>query len=100
MFQVYWASLLYRNLVGRAVLGTKMSSTDQPELQIFSHCTAIREAPMTPVIDAGQTYQPGTVTIFGSNSAEENVRLNLKASFKEEEVHVYVLTTDDNDNQT
>uniref|UniRef100_A0A1B6D4U8 Heparanase n=1 Tax=Clastoptera arizonana TaxID=38151 RepID=A0A1B6D4U8_9HEMI len=88
----FWVSLLYKNLVGRAVLDTRVLSGNRTTLQVFSHCTAVEEIPLEPIIAENFAYERGSITLFGSNSLDEPIKISLASLVKNEKVHLYVLT--------
>lgn len=78
--------------MGRAVLDTRIVSGNHSSLQVFSHCTAVEEIPMNPIIADNYSYERGSVTMYGSNSLNEQVKISLKSIVKNEKVHIYILT--------
>lgn len=93
----FWVSVLYKSLVGRAVLETKLLTGDKNTSPVFAHCT---EMSQNNIIDGDIQYERGAITIFGLNLAKEDMRLNIKASLKEESVHMYFLTSRSNNNNS
>ncbi|XP_075210233.1 uncharacterized protein LOC142317560 [Lycorma delicatula] len=91
----FWVSVLYKSLVGRAVLETKLVMGDKNSSHTFAHCT---EMSANNIIDGDYEYERGAVTIFGVNLANEDIKLNIRASYKDEPVHMYILTAENKKN--
>ncbi|XP_063233131.1 uncharacterized protein LOC134536950 isoform X2 [Bacillus rossius redtenbacheri] len=96
----YWASVLHKSLVGRAVLDARLSQGNGTHLRLYAHCAAERSRG-----GATPSYERGAVTVFGVSYLDGSASLALKATSwgrgpgGEEEVHQYVLTAPDLDSR-
>ncbi|XP_054264192.1 uncharacterized protein LOC128987389 [Macrosteles quadrilineatus] len=87
----YWTMLLYRALVGRSVLGSRRWP-QTADVAVFASCT---ETKPHAALDTEWEYGTGAVTMWGVNSANHSSRIFLRAGWRVDYVHLYMMTSDD-----
>ncbi|XP_039275423.1 uncharacterized protein LOC111051805 [Nilaparvata lugens] len=88
----YWVSLLYKTLVGPAVMDVKyFAGTNRSSLQVFSHCAHVGDE-SGGVLPPNLRYTQGATVLYGLNLDDQETRLTVRGNMKEEAVHKYVLT--------
>lgn len=84
-------SLLYRNLVGSAVLSTQLLS-GHSAVTVFANCAAYYERAARSVLDPTAEYERGTVVVWGVNRGHESVHVRPLLTMSQEYTHLYILT--------
>ncbi|XP_015110943.1 uncharacterized protein LOC107037095 [Diachasma alloeum] len=75
----YWVSVLYKTLVGREVLDTKIATGNRTHLHFYCQCTR-----------PSSKYEKGSLTVFGINLTPAKLAVSLKG-LKIKTLHKYIL---------
>ncbi|XP_063979946.1 uncharacterized protein LOC135163969 [Diachasmimorpha longicaudata] len=75
----YWVSVLYKTLVGRQVLDTKIATGNRTHLHFYCQCTR-----------PSSKYEKGSLTVFGINLTPIKLAVSLKG-LKIKTLHKYIL---------
>uniref|UniRef100_A0A0C9QLN5 HPSE_1 protein n=1 Tax=Fopius arisanus TaxID=64838 RepID=A0A0C9QLN5_9HYME len=75
----YWVSVLYKTLVGREVLDTKIAMGNRTHIHFYCQCTR-----------PSSKYEKGSLTVFGINLTPVKLAVSLKG-LKIKTLHKYIL---------
>lgn len=86
----FYGAVLFKRLMSRRVLSTNFVQSQQPDLRVWSHCTATVQHDGLPL--SPYPYQPGSVTVLAINISRFHASTVIISTMSNT-VHTFMLTS-------